>query len=68
AAAEPALQPEVAPGAGITGAEVAFAVLAEGARSVEDVLARRSRLALDPALAAAAEPAVRAVLDRVLTG
>lgn len=66
AAADARLQAEVVPGAGLTGAEVAFAVLAEGARSVEDVLARRSRLALDPALAAAAEPAVREVLDRVL--
>lgn len=66
AASDPELREEVAPGAGITGAEVAFAVLAEGARSVEDVLTRRSRLALDPALAAAAEPAVRELLARVL--
>lgn len=68
AAAEPELQEDVAPGAGITGAEVAFAVLAEGARSVEDVLERRTRLALRPELAREAQARVTAILGELAEG
>lgn len=66
ATAAPELAEEVAPGAQVTGAEVVFAVLAEGARSVADVLTRRTRLALDPALATAATPAVTTLVTNAL--
>ncbi|MBL3700932.1 glycerol-3-phosphate dehydrogenase/oxidase [Leucobacter luti] len=64
AAADPILTEELAPGAGVTGAEVRFAVLAEGARTPEDVLHRRTRLAFDPERSSAAAPAVAALLAR----
>ncbi|GAA1325695.1 glycerol-3-phosphate dehydrogenase/oxidase [Leucobacter albus] len=64
ATADPGLAEEVAPGAGVTGAEVAFAVLAEGARTIDDVLARRTRLALQPELAAAARARVAELVER----
>ncbi|SJN08912.1 Glycerol-3-phosphate dehydrogenase [Leucobacter sp. 7(1)] len=65
ATADPLLAAEVAPGSAVTGAEVVFAVRAEGARSPDDVLERRSRLALDPDLARTALPAVTALIERV---
>ncbi|WP_042543232.1 glycerol-3-phosphate dehydrogenase/oxidase [Leucobacter komagatae] len=66
AAADAALQEEVTAGAGVTGAEVAFAALAEGAASPADVLERRTRLALRPELAAAAAGPVESILARTL--
>ena len=64
ATADPGLAEELTPGSGITRAEVVFAVRAEGARTPADVLERRTRLALDPALARAALPAVTALVTR----
>ncbi|MFF8816381.1 FAD-dependent oxidoreductase [Leucobacter sp. NPDC015123] len=64
AAVHPELAAEVAPGAGITRAEFAFGILAEGAATSADLLARRTRLALDPRLAADAEATAEQLLDR----
>ena len=64
AMADPDLAAEIVPGAGVTGAEVVFAALVEGARSAADVLGRRTRLALQPELATAAEPIVTSLLAR----
>jgi glycerol-3-phosphate dehydrogenase len=52
----------------ITAAEVLWAVRHEGALDVDDVLQRRTRLALVPTDAAAAEPRVRELVDKALTG
>ncbi|MBQ1444522.1 MAG: glycerol-3-phosphate dehydrogenase/oxidase [Renibacterium sp.] len=60
---EPMLAEEVATGSGVTGAELFFGVVAEGASSVPDLLARRSRLAFVPELAAAATERAGEVLD-----
>lgn len=50
-------------GSDVIGAELAWAVRHEGARTVSDVLDRRTRLGLQPALRAAAEPVAVRVLD-----
>ncbi|MDN5670231.1 MAG: hypothetical protein L0G87_17740, partial [Renibacterium salmoninarum] len=60
---EPMLAEEVATGSGVTGAELFFGVVAEGASSVPDLLARRSRLAFVPELAAAGTERAGEVLD-----
>ena len=65
AAADPALAEEVAPCAGITLAELAFGILAEGANTAADLLERRTRLALDPELARASEEAASALVARL---
>jgi len=65
--AEPALGEPLAPGAQLCAAECLWAVRETMARTVEDVLARRSRLLhLDTRLALAAAPAVAALLAREL--
>ncbi|MBE1500656.1 glycerol-3-phosphate dehydrogenase [Amycolatopsis lexingtonensis] len=58
----------VSPGTGITAAEVVWAVRNEGALSVEDVLERRTRLALIPADAEAARARVAELVDKSLAG
>jgi glycerol-3-phosphate dehydrogenase len=47
-------------------AELAFGVAVEGALTVEDLLARRTRLALVPAWAEAARPAAQEALAATL--
>jgi glycerol-3-phosphate dehydrogenase len=61
--AHPELAAPVAPGSDVLGAELAWAVRHEGARSVSDVLDRRTRLGLQPALRSAAEPTAVRVLE-----
>ena len=61
AAADPSLREPVAEGVAVTGAEVRWAVLAEGALDVDDVMERRTRLSLVPADAARARAAVAAL-------
>ncbi|WP_158881765.1 glycerol-3-phosphate dehydrogenase/oxidase [Amycolatopsis anabasis] len=65
---DPALAEPLFPGCEITAAEVVWAVRHEGALDAADVLTRRTRLALVPADAAAAEPRVRDLVDRALQG
>jgi len=65
--AEPALGDALAPGLPLIGAQVVWAVRAEMARTVEDVLARRTRaLVLDARASLAAAPRVAALLAREL--
>ena len=54
----------VAPGIPVLGVELAFGIRHEGALSVEDLLARRTRLALAPELAEGARPAAERILER----
>lgn len=61
--AHPELRAPVVPGGDVLAAELAWAVRHEGARSVSDVLDRRTRLGLQPALRAAAEPVAERLLD-----
>ncbi len=63
-AGDPQLGEPLAPGVRVLGAEVVWALRAEGALSVEDVLERRTRLGLVPADADAAREAVRELVDR----
>src|SRR5690554_5475652 len=51
-------------GCAVTGEELLFGVLAEGAASVDDLLNRRTRLGLVPADAERARPAAERVLAR----
>ncbi len=62
AATDPALAAPVAPGTEVTGAELVFGALVEGAVSEADLLERRTRLALIPEVATAATSAARAAL------
>lgn len=55
-------------GSDVIAAELAWAVRHEGARTVSDVLDRRTRLGLQPALRAAAEPVAVRVLDGLGAG
>ena len=64
ASENPALIEPLAPGIKVLGAEVLWALRAEGALSVEDVLERRTRLSLVPADALAARAAVIELVDR----
>lgn len=61
----PDLLEPLAPGLGVRGVELVFAVRCEGARSVADVLERRTRLALVPADLAAALPRAEEILDAI---
>ncbi|MGH8908755.1 MAG: glycerol-3-phosphate dehydrogenase/oxidase [Egibacteraceae bacterium] len=61
---DPAMLDPVAPGLAVTGAELLWGVLHEGALDVDDLLDRRARLGLVPADREAALPAARAVLER----
>ena len=47
---DPSLLDPLAPGVSVLGVEIAFAVLAEGALALDDILQRRTRLSLTPAL------------------
>lgn len=58
----PLLERPLFDGTDITGAELLFSVLAEGASTVEDLLERRTRLALVPADAAKARPRAEEIL------
>ncbi|WP_410636891.1 glycerol-3-phosphate dehydrogenase/oxidase [Amycolatopsis sp. lyj-346] len=58
----------VATGTDITAAEVVWAVRNEGALDVDDVLERRTRLALIPSDADAARPRVADLVDKSLAG
>ncbi|MFC0316068.1 glycerol-3-phosphate dehydrogenase/oxidase [Gordonia phosphorivorans] len=60
--ADPRWAAPVAEGTEITGAELLFGALAEGAVDADDLLERRTRLALTPAVAAAAAPTAEQVL------
>jgi glycerol-3-phosphate dehydrogenase len=62
----PELLEPLAPGAGVCGAELRFALDHEGALTLDDLLERRTRLGLVPARRAAAEPAARAVLGALV--
>ncbi|HEV7207772.1 MAG TPA: glycerol-3-phosphate dehydrogenase/oxidase [Mycobacteriales bacterium] len=64
-AAAGSLEP-VAAGVPVLRAELAFGVAVEGALTVEDLLARRTRLALVPAWAEAARPAAQEALAATL--
>ncbi len=59
----PELARPVVQGSDVLAAELAWAVRHEGARSVSDVLDRRTRLGLQPALREAAEPVAERVLE-----
>lgn len=61
-AADPALAAPVADGTEITGAELVFGALIEGAITAEDLLERRTRLSLIPEVGAAAAGAARSAL------
>ena len=61
----PDLLEPLAPGLGVRGVELVFAVRCEGARSVADVLERRTRLSLVPADLAAALPRAEEILDAI---
>jgi glycerol-3-phosphate dehydrogenase len=67
-AVDPELGQPLFPGTEITAAEVIWAVRHEGAMDADDVLARRTRLALVPAEAAAAAPRVHEIVSKALTG
>jgi len=58
----PALLEPVVAGSPVLRAELLFGVLAEGAGSIADLLARRSRLSLVPAMAEAARPVAEELL------
>lgn len=60
--ADPSLALPVADGTDVTGAELLFGVLAEGAIDTADLLERRSRLSMTPSIAAAAGPAAQKAL------
>ena len=61
---DPSLLGPVAPGVPVLGVELAFGVRHEGATTVEDLLARRTRLALDAELAERVRPVAEVVLAR----
>jgi glycerol-3-phosphate dehydrogenase len=60
---DPAMLDPVAPGLAVTGAELLWGVLHEGALDVDDLLDRRTRLGLIPTDRQAAVPAARAALQ-----
>ncbi|CAB4957577.1 unannotated protein [freshwater metagenome] len=64
AAEDPELARPVVPGEDVLQAELTWAVRHEGARSVEDLLDRRTRLGLRPEVRAAAVPAAERALQR----
>jgi glycerol-3-phosphate dehydrogenase len=65
---DPALGEPLFAGTEITSAEVVWAVRHEGALDADDVLARRTRLALVPAEAAGAAPRVHELVRKALAG
>lgn len=58
---------QIAPGIDVTRAEVEFAITHEGACTVDDILARRTRIALIPSDAERATAAVTGILAEVAT-
>jgi glycerol-3-phosphate dehydrogenase len=65
---DPALARPVAEGTEVTAAEVVWAVRNEGAVDTDDVLERRTRIALVPATARAARDPVHDLVSRALRG
>jgi glycerol-3-phosphate dehydrogenase len=65
---DPSLSDPVGPSSAPTAAEVLWAVRHEGALDVDDVLDRRTRIGLDPALREELRPAVAELVDRALHG
>lgn len=63
AEAYPQLAQPVCPDSQVIGAELLFGALHEGARSVDDLLQRRTRLSMVPQRAKAATPSAQAALD-----
>lgn len=63
AESDPALAEPVAAGVAVLGVEVFWALAHEGALTCDDVLARRTRLSLVPADAAAARPVVARLVE-----
>jgi glycerol-3-phosphate dehydrogenase len=61
---DPSLLAPVAPGIPVLGVELAFGVRHEGATTVDDLLARRTRLSLSAELAERARPAAEHILAR----
>ena len=61
----PELLEPLAPGVGVRGVELVFAVRCEGARTVADVLERRTRLSVVPTDLAAALPRAEEILDAI---
>ena len=59
----PELLEPLTPEVGVRGVELVFAVRCEGARSIDDVLERRTRLSLVPSDLAAAAPRAKEILD-----
>jgi glycerol-3-phosphate dehydrogenase len=59
----PSLADEVVPDVGVLGAELAFGVEWEGARTADDLLERRTRLSMVPAHAEAARPLATRLVD-----
>lgn len=57
----------IAPGIDVTRAEIEFAITHEGANTVSDILARRTRIALVPSDAETATAAVTAILAETTT-
>ena len=57
----------IAEGIDITRAEVQYALTAEGALTVDDILARRTRIALVPSDADAARPAVTEIVKATVS-
>ncbi|GAA1263223.1 glycerol-3-phosphate dehydrogenase/oxidase [Kitasatospora nipponensis] len=68
AAGDPALLRPIAPGTETTAAELRFAVRHEGALDAADLLDRRTRIGLAPAVREAALPAARAALEQADQG
>jgi glycerol-3-phosphate dehydrogenase len=68
AADDPRLGRPVVPGEDVLEAELTWAVLHEGARSVGDLLDRRTRLGLRPGVREAAVPAAERALERAARG
>ena len=59
----PQLLEPLTPEIGVRGVELVFAVRCEGARSIDDVLERRTRVSLVPSDLAAAAPRAKEILD-----
>ncbi|MBL7519680.1 glycerol-3-phosphate dehydrogenase, partial [Frankia sp. CNm7] len=63
AGGDPGLLAPIAPGTSVTGAELLFALRHEGARDVDDLLDRRTRIGLVEADRTAALPAVARLFE-----
>ncbi len=68
AADDPSLLEPVLPGWPVLKVELAFGVLAEGARSADDLIERRTRLSFVPELADAARPVAERLVGSLIPG